>query len=109
MGYYLSAAFYQRGVEAACGVRAAYTFLVIEQDPPHLCSLVGMSPEHFEVGAARIAQALRTWQACVASNRWPAYPARVCYPELSPWEAVRAEEEAESPTFERMVELGGQA
>jgi hypothetical protein len=92
MGYYVSAAFYRRGVEALCKVSPAYAFLVVETAPPHLCSLVGVDPHGFDLGGAKIAAGLRTWAACAAANRWPAYPARVCYPEIGPWEDARWQE-----------------
>ena len=110
MGYYTSAAFYRRGVEALCEVSPEYVFLVIEQEPPYLCSLVGMDPKMFEIGGQKIEAALAIWAQCVKRNRWPAYPTRVCYPELPAWEEVRwMDEQAARPSLERMIEFGGQA
>ena len=110
MGYYTSAAFYRRGVEAICKVSPEYVFLVIEQEPPYLCSLVGMDPKMFEIGGQKIETALAVWADCVKRNRWPAYPTRVCYPELPAWEEVRwLDEQAARPSLDRMEELGGQA
>jgi len=86
MGYYVGAAFYRRGIEAMCNVSPAYVFLVVQTDPPYLCSLVGVDPHGFDLGAAKVAAGLRMWQSCMASGRWPAYPTRVCYPEIPAWE-----------------------
>lgn len=86
MGYYTSAAFYLRGVKALCGVVPAYVWLVQEQDPPFLCSLVGLDPHGAALGARKIEAGLNAWRACMASGKWPAYPARVCYPEIPAWE-----------------------
>ena len=109
MGYYTSAAFYRRGVEALCQVSPDYVFLVIEQEPPYLCSLVGMDPKAFEIGGQKIETALAIWAQCVKSNRWPAYPTRVCYPELPAWEELRwLDEQAVRPSIERMEEFGSQ-
>jgi hypothetical protein len=44
MGYYLSAAWYRRGVLALTGVSPAYVFLAQEVEAPYLCSLVGVNP-----------------------------------------------------------------
>jgi hypothetical protein len=99
MGYAIASAWYRRGMRAAYRVDDAKTvFVVVEQEPPHLCSLVGLDPEFTSWADARAARALRDWQACVANDQWPAYPHRVCYAELPRWEAAKLEEdEIESP------------
>lgn len=91
-GFYTSAAFYRRGVEALCKVSPAYAYLVIEQEPPHLCSLVGMDPHAFALGTQKIAVALEQWARCVARNHWPSYPTKICYPVMPPYEEARWEE-----------------
>ena len=102
MGYYTSAAFYHRGIVATFNVAPAYAFLVQEQDPPFLCSLVGVDPHGFDLGAAKIAYGLALWQACAKSGKWPGYPGRVCYPEIPQWEDSRWEErEAQARTLGR--------
>lgn len=93
MGYYQSAAFYRRGVAAAFDVEeAAYHFLVVETEPPHLCSLVGVDPEAFALGAEKVAAGLSLWQQCVREDHWPAYPNRAVYPELPAYESARWQE-----------------
>lgn len=89
MGYYTAAAFYQIGIENLCGVVPDYVYLVIEQEPPYLCSLVGIDPHGVQLGAAKIQAALVTWSGCVITNDWPAYPPRVAYPEIPAWESAK--------------------
>lgn len=90
MGYYTGAAFYRRGVHATWGVEdCEYNYLVVEDEPPHLCSLVGVDPAAFALGAAKVRAGLMLWHACVESGQWPGYPTRVAYPELPPWEVAR--------------------
>lgn len=89
LGYYLSAAWYRRGVRALTGKEPAYAFLAQEVDPPHLCALVGVSPDAFALGDEKIAAGLAEWQRCVAAGAWPAYPPRIAYPELPVWESTR--------------------
>lgn len=86
MGYYTSAAFYQRGVNAVHGVVPNYLWLVQEQDAPYLCSLVGLDNHAAALGAEKIDYALKTWEACFTSGNWPSYPADICYPEMPAWE-----------------------
>ena len=92
MGYYISAAFYRRGIEELHNISPAYVFLAIETAPPYLCSLVGIDPAGFELGGAKVEVGLHLWKACAAVDKWPGYPNRVCYPELPPWEQARWEE-----------------
>lgn len=85
MDYYVSASFYRRGIEKIADVSPAYTYLVIEQEAPHLCSLVGMSPHHFALGEDKVRTALDYWRLCFERNSWPGYAARVAYPDLPAW------------------------
>lgn len=101
LGYYLSAAWYRRGVKALTGIEPSYVFLAQEAEAPYLCSLVGVDPAAFALGAEKVAAGLDMWQQCVRTSSWPAYPNRVCYPEIPAWESARwmerqAREEEES-------------
>jgi hypothetical protein len=86
MGYYVSAAFYQRGVQAVHGVTPVYLWLVQEQEAPYLCSLVGLDNHAAALGAEKIDYALKEWSRCADSDDWPMYPADICYPEMPAWE-----------------------
>lgn len=79
---YVSSAFYRRGVTALCGESPAYVFLVVETTPPYLCSLIGTDPHGFELGQEKVLAGLDLWSQCMKRQSWPAYPNRVCYPEL---------------------------
>jgi len=92
IGYRISASFYRRGARALFNVTPAYVFLVVQQEPPHLCSLVGMDPANLAFGDEQVEQGLREWRRCVAADHWPAYPTRVCYPEVPAWEVARWQE-----------------
>jgi hypothetical protein len=92
MGYATSAAFYRRGVRAAFGVECDYVFLVVEQEPPYLCSLVGLDPAWKAYGDAVVRQGLAAWRKCLARDEWPSYPSRAAYPEMPGWMAAQIEE-----------------
>lgn len=92
MGYYIGAAWCRRGVKALTGVEPAYVFLAQETEPPYLCSLVGVNPHAFALGADKVEVGLAMWAECVKSGRFPAYPSRVCYPEIPAWEDSRWQE-----------------
>ncbi len=88
----ISAAFYRRGCTALFGTVPEYLFLTTEFNPPYLSSLVGVDPEGFALAGEKVDYGIREWQRCVAANRWPAYPNRVVYPAVSPWERAAWEE-----------------
>ena len=88
MGYYLSAAFYR----LAFDVPPDYVFLVVQSEPPYLCSLVGIDPAGYELGHQKVLHGLGMWAQCVKRNQWPSYPTRVCYAEIPSY--VHAEFEA---------------
>lgn len=91
-GYYISAAWYRRGILALTGVEPDYLFLCGELAAPHLHSLIGLDPAGLALGAEKCDAALRMWQRCAATGAWPAYPARACYPELPVYERARWDE-----------------
>lgn len=92
MGYPLSAAFYRRGLKAVFDVSPDYVFLVVSIDAPYLCSLVGVSPPWLALAAEKVDYGLREWRRCVERGQFPAYPRRVAYPDLPPWEMARWQE-----------------
>lgn len=99
MGYYGGAAFYRRGIRALTGVTTEYVFFVQEQEPPHLCSLVGMLPSSYDLGGMKTESALARWAECAAAGDWPGYPSDVCYPEIPAFEFSKWEgrERTEGP------------
>jgi hypothetical protein len=93
MGFYLSEAFYRRGVETLTGEAPVYVFLVQEQEPPYLCSLVMPDPTGRALGDRRIARGLDRLAECVRRNSWPAYPPRVAHYEFPVFELAKEEVE----------------
>lgn len=82
---YLSAAFYQRGCQAVLETEPEYVFLVIGADPPYFCSLVGVDPAGLALGHDKVMTGLDMWRKCVERGEFPAYAARVHYPETPAW------------------------
>lgn len=92
MGYYLSAAWYRRGIRALTGVDPDYLFLCGELEAPYLHSLVGIDPAGLALGDEKIGAGLREWQRCAAADHFPGYPNRVAYAEIPAWERTRWDE-----------------
>lgn len=66
--------FYRRGV-AAVGIDpdAAFLFVFVEKEPPHPVTVVELDVEAKRVGRERNDRAIRLFQECTATGRWPAY------------------------------------
>ena len=94
MGLRLRGSWYgNRGAKRVFGKAATYLMLVVEQQEPYLCSLIGLDPEQLALGNKLADEALAKWRACVESNYWPGYAARIHYPELYPWERATLEDQ----------------
>ena len=88
--------FYERGlaeisataleVGKRTGPALESVFLVIEQNPPHGCSLIGLSPAMYEIAERKVNRAIAIWAECVKSGKWPCYPTSVCYAEPTKWQ-----------------------
>lgn len=97
-GYDLAAMFYERGLfemRIERDVAPNSVFLVIEQNEPHGCSLVALSPLLAEFADKKLNKAIDLWNRCMASGRWPAYPSRICHADPPTW-AMRDWEEKEA-------------
>lgn len=88
-GYDVQAAFYVRAVKAVHGIEPEFRFITIENYPPFALSVIGLSPEAMALAQKKVGRALALWRECLATGRWPAYPARTCWADLPPWEEAR--------------------
>lgn len=96
----IQAALYLRGVKAVTGADATFRWLVIETAAPYAMSVLTPGPDVLALADAKIDRALDIWADCLATDRWPAYPTRVCTVELPPWEEPRwMEREAREEAF----------
>lgn len=94
MGYDLSLGFYQRVIAGAIGAAPeVYCILAQEQAAPFACSLIGLDSAYAAIVEEKIERAVTTWARCMASGKWPAYPAEISYAQPTPWQLAQAEEE----------------
>lgn len=90
IGADIQVAFYLRGLEQVFGVTdVEWRFIVAESQPPFAVSVVSLGPDALALAQDKVTWAIRKWRDCLASGLWPAYPLRVCYADLPPWEEVR--------------------
>lgn len=84
----VQAAFYLRGLRAVFGAeaeRAIFRFVVVENFAPFACSVISLGPDALVIAEKKVRLALETWQRCMETDVWPAYPDRTCYASLPPW------------------------
>ena len=99
MGYDVQAAFYLRGLRALGHPDTLrFAFVVVEVDPPHALSVIGLPPAVMALAEQKVEHAIATWRECLRTNVWPAYPTRICWADPTPWSEARwAERVARDP------------
>ena len=107
MGYDDALMFYERGA-AAVGLEVRRNvILAVEQDGPHAAALYDLAPTMADIASRRIDRAIRTWQQCTASGKWPAYDKRIHSLEPKPWQIAEEEERDLNDTYDQLQEREG--
>jgi hypothetical protein len=91
MGYDLQAEFYLWGMNAVIHKAPTFVFLVQEISPPYACSLISLSNAYRAIGASKLERAIKLWNECLSTNRWPAYPTQICYTEPTAYQLADME------------------
>lgn len=89
IGADLQHALYCRGIKAVTGKEPAFRFVVQETFAPYALSVIQLTPAVVALANEKLNTALEIWKRCLETNVWPAYPQRVCWAELPPWEEAR--------------------
>lgn len=85
MGYDVQEAFYRRGVKAVTGIEPLFRFCFVETTAPFAISVVSLAPDWKTLADAKVDHAIEVWRECLATNRWPGFPSKVCYVEAPGW------------------------
>jgi hypothetical protein len=73
-GYDIQRAFYTHTLRLARGDEdAAFVFIVVETEAPHLVSVIELDDEFTAIGRARMRRAIDTFKACRDADEWPGY------------------------------------
>lgn len=82
----IQAAFHERGLRAiGWHERPEIRFIVIERNPPHCISIVGLDPVARQIAQEKVDRAINIWRQCLESNKWPAYPRQTAYVAPPGW------------------------
>lgn len=93
-GYAVGAAHYLSGARALGREPKGYRWIVAERNPPYAVSVVTLSPMFADLAMRQYREAVRIWQECVSSGKWPGYPPRTAWVDPPTW-AIYAWEERE--------------
>ncbi len=85
MGYDVQESLYRRGIKAVEGIDPAFIFVVIEDEPPYLCSFVSLSSEFQDMGDQKVKKGIKLWRECMTTGQWPAYQKRVYCVDAPAW------------------------
>lgn len=88
IGADIQVAFYLHGMDVVTGrdKRPEWRYVVQETFPPYALSVISLAPSVIELANDKIAHAIAVWRNCLERDEWPAYPHRVCWAELPPWQ-----------------------
>lgn len=92
MGLDMQCALYCRGMERITGNYPRFVFLVVENEPPYACSLIGLAPSMLDLATRKVESAIAQWQACLRTGKWPGYSNRIAWAESPTWAAAQWEE-----------------
>ena len=82
-GYDIQAAINLRGMRDLLGIdEARFVFLVQEIEPPYACSLVSLEPAFLAFADRKLEAAIKAWQTCTSTGKWPGFSSRICRAEL---------------------------
>jgi hypothetical protein len=95
-GYDVTAAFYEHGLPDRESI-----FLVIEQNAPYGCSLIGLDPMSRDNAERKVTRAMAIWADCMRTGKWPCYPTDICYAETPAWELAETERMEIDPVQQR--------
>ncbi len=97
-GYDIQAAHYSDAYHAMHPdvLAVDFIFLVQEHTPPYACSLVGVDPMLFDLGAQKVELATSIWRECMKSNRWPGYSKNIAWASAPAWALSQFEQRKQS-------------
>lgn len=92
LGHDMQGVMYAEGDNALGAKRPGMLFLVVEQDRPHACCVMGLAPSLEDLGRRRLDRARGIWRRCVEAGDWPGFPPVIHHADAPPWADMQEEE-----------------
>ena len=83
--YYWQAAHYLDGLDVIAPASRCFTFIVVENTPPHAVAIYTMDEGDIDQGRAELAKVVAGIAEAERENTWPGYPAEVSEIQLPAW------------------------
>lgn len=93
-GYDIQAEHYLEGIRALGEGKDStdFLFLLVEIEPPHCCSLVGLGPAFTDLARRKIKLGAKIWRECMKSSEWPGYNPLPHWADAPMWALADIEE-----------------
>lgn len=83
----------RRAFRAVFEYEADFYWIVQETTPPYSLCVLTLEPAAWDLAAMKVNAACKAWRQALDSNKWPAYPAEVCYIGAPAWHEAQIVEE----------------
>ena len=84
-GYFRQASHYLEGLRILGERRLDFRFIAVEKEPPFGINVFRLDEGSIDAGALQIRRLIRTYQSCMESGVWPAYPDEEQDCGIPPW------------------------
>jgi hypothetical protein len=88
----IQAALYVRAIKKLTGKEPKFVFMVLEVEPPYLCSFISLNPQFMDLAERKVEEGIAIWRECLSSGIWLGYPNRVAYLDCPAWALTQFEE-----------------
>lgn len=108
-GWDVQAAFIERGLDVldpGNRGRRCFRFVAMEDKPPYAMIICQLPEAVMTMGRKKLAHAVKVWAECVRTDKWPAYPLALVYPEYPGW-AESQWLERETAEFDNEILMAG--
>lgn len=84
--YHWQAVWYTDLIEAITGKTPSFTIVAVETVPPYGSSVYTFKPDIMSIARREMMEAVKLYQECMKSGRWPGYPSQVNEVSAHGWE-----------------------
>lgn len=84
--YHWQAVWYTDLIEAITGKTPSFTIIAVETVPPYGSSVYTIKPDLMSIARREMMEAVKLYQECMKTGRWPGYPAQVNEVSAHGWE-----------------------
>lgn len=91
-GWDIQAAMHERGLDVLDPINAGrrkFRFVAQENEPPYALVVCELSEAVLTMGRKKLDHAIHIWRECMQTDKWPAYPPELQFPEYPQWREMQ--------------------